>query len=55
MRAFVIDHYDHPSKQKLSVTAPEPDLKKLKKDEVLIEVYSAALNFFDVCSLERMF
>jgi NADPH2:quinone reductase len=50
MKAFVIDHYDHPSKQALSKNAPEPNASNLKKDEVLVDVYSAALNFFDVCT-----
>jgi NADPH2:quinone reductase len=49
MRAFVIDHYAHPSAQKLTENAPGPDSAKLGKDEVLVDVYSAALNFFDVC------
>ena len=45
MRAFVIKEYEHPSKISLSKDAPEP---KLTEDEVLVEVFSAGLNYFDV-------
>ena len=45
MRAFVIKEYAHPSKISLSNDAPEP---QLAKDEVLVEVFSAGLNYFDV-------
>jgi hypothetical protein len=48
MRAFVIDHYAHPSKLQLRADAPEPAAASLKSDEVLVDVHSAALNFFDV-------
>lgn len=45
MRAFVVKENCHPSKIDLSSDVPEP---KLAADEVLIDVYSAGLNFFDV-------
>lgn len=45
MRGYVIDHYDHPSKLQLRQDAPEP---KPQPEDVVVEVYSAALNFFDV-------
>ena len=45
MRGYVIDHYDHPSKLQLRQDAPEP---KPQPGDVVVEVYSAALNFFDV-------
>ena len=46
MRAFVIDHYAHPSKRTMSTDAPEP--KPASASDVLVDVYSAGLNFFDV-------
>ncbi|CAE6430394.1 unnamed protein product [Rhizoctonia solani] len=45
MKAIVIDHYAHPSKQLVTDQAPEP---KPAADEVLVEVHTAALNFFDI-------
>ncbi|KAH7339535.1 NAD(P)-binding protein [Rhizoctonia solani] len=45
MKAIVIDHYAHPSKQLVTNQAPEP---KPAADEVLVEVHTAALNFFDI-------
>ncbi|KDN46199.1 hypothetical protein RSAG8_04426, partial [Rhizoctonia solani AG-8 WAC10335] len=45
MKAIVIDHYAHPSKQPVSNQASEP---KPAADEVLVEVHTAALNFFDI-------
>lgn len=45
MRAFVINKYAHPSKISLSTDVPEP---KPGVDEVLVDVYSAGLNFYDV-------
>lgn len=45
MRAFVINKYAHPSKIPLSIDVPEP---KPGVDEVLVDVYSAGLNFYDV-------
>lgn len=45
MRAFVINKYAHPSKIPLSTDVPEP---KPGVDEVLVDVYSAGLNFYDV-------
>lgn len=46
MRAFVIHEHNHPSKISVSSNVPEP---KAAEDEVLIDIYSAGLNFFDVC------
>ena len=52
MRAFMIEKYAHPSKIPLTLDAPEPTAAP---DQVLVDVYSAGLNFFDVrtppCSL----
>ncbi|CAE6448982.1 unnamed protein product [Rhizoctonia solani] len=45
MKAIVIDHYAHPSQQLVTDQAPEP---KPAADEVLVEVHTAALNFFDI-------
>jgi NADPH:quinone reductase len=45
MRAYVVKSHVHPSKLPLTNNAPEP---KPGKEEVLVEIYSAALNFFDV-------
>lgn len=45
MRAFVISKYAHPKDLQLTLDAPEP-IPGL--DEVLVDVYSAGLNFFDV-------
>jgi hypothetical protein len=48
MKAFVISEYAHHSKIPLTLDAPDPVLKK-DSDSLLIDVYSAGLNFFDVC------
>ncbi|EPT04976.1 NAD-binding protein [Fomitopsis schrenkii] len=45
MRAFVIKEYAHPLKISLSDDAPEP---KPAEDEVLVEVFTAGLNYFDI-------
>ncbi|KAF7792365.1 hypothetical protein EIP86_003402 [Pleurotus ostreatoroseus] len=45
MRAFVIKKYAHPSKIPLEYSAPDP---QPGPDQVLIDVYSAGLNFYDV-------
>ncbi|KAH7909327.1 hypothetical protein BJ138DRAFT_1155526 [Hygrophoropsis aurantiaca] len=45
MRAYVINEWTHPSKLTLRSDAPEP---KPGPDEVVVEIYSAALNFFDL-------
>ena len=45
MRGVLVSELAHPSKIPLSVDIPEPILKE---NEVLIDVYSAGLNFFDV-------
>ena len=47
MKAFVIKEYAHPSKLQLTWDAPEPVLTP-GSDELLINVHSAGLNFFDV-------
>jgi NADPH:quinone reductase len=52
MRAFVINEYAHPSKIALTKNAPEPTLDK---DQVLVDVYSAGLNFFDVTIISSVF
>jgi NADPH:quinone reductase-like Zn-dependent oxidoreductase len=48
MRAFVIKELSHPSKILLTTDAPEPIPTT---DQVIVEVYSAGLNFYDVGSL----
>jgi len=45
MRGFAVTEYLHPSKISLSSDVPEP---KPAEDEILVDVYSAGLNFFDV-------
>lgn len=48
MRAFVVKQLAHPSKTPLTLDAPEP---VPGPDEVIVDVYSAGLNFFDVCAV----
>ncbi|KAG8747168.1 Cytosolic Fe-S cluster assembly factor nar1 [Ceratobasidium sp. 414] len=45
MKAIVINGYAHPAKQPVTHNAPEP---APAADEVVVEVYAAALNFFDI-------
>lgn len=45
MRGFMISEYAHPKDISLTLNAPEP---RPEPGEVLIDVYSAGLNFFDV-------
>lgn len=45
MRGFVVKELAHPSKISLSYDVPEPTPGP---EEVIVDVYSAALNFFDV-------
>jgi NADPH2:quinone reductase len=45
MRAYVVNSHAHPSKLPMAKDAPEPSAGE---GEVLVEIYSAALNFFDV-------
>ncbi|KZS98330.1 alcohol dehydrogenase [Sistotremastrum niveocremeum HHB9708] len=45
MKAFVLNSYAHPSKLALAQDAPEPTPGP---NEVIVEIYSAALNFFDI-------
>lgn len=45
MRAFVVSEYAHPAKIPVSQDAPVP---KAGPGQVLVDVYSAALNYFDV-------
>ncbi|KAF8268477.1 NAD-P-binding protein [Lactarius quietus] len=47
MKAFVISEYAHPSKIPLTPDAPVP-VPTPGSDELLINVYSAGLNFFDI-------
>ena len=49
MKALVVTEYAHPSKLQLTRDAPEP-VPKPGSDELLIDVHSAGLNFFDVRS-----
>ncbi|TFK81158.1 alcohol dehydrogenase [Polyporus arcularius HHB13444] len=45
MRAFVVTDYAHPSKIPITQNAPEP---KAGPGQVLVDVYSAGLNYFDI-------
>ncbi len=45
MRAFVVTDYAHPSKIPVTQNAPDP---KAGPGQVLVDVYSAGLNYFDV-------
>ncbi|KAH9894889.1 alcohol dehydrogenase [Cubamyces lactineus] len=45
MRAFVINDYAHPSKIPVSQSVPEP---KARQGQVLVDVFSAGLNYFDI-------
>ncbi|KAG1732221.1 uncharacterized protein EDB91DRAFT_1152222 [Suillus paluster] len=45
MRAYVVNEWVHPSELKLFDDAPEPEATG---DEILVDVYSSALNFFDI-------
>lgn len=45
MRAYVVNRYAHPSELALVSGAPVPTPKP---DEIIVDVYSAALNFFDI-------
>lgn len=49
MRAFAIKEYAHPTRISLSTDVPEPNPRP---DEVLVDVYSASLNYFDVSTLK---
>ena len=50
MKAFLVSEYAHPSKIQLTYDVPEPVLTP-SSDDLLIDVHSAALNFFDVSFL----
>lgn len=45
MRAYVVNEYVHPSELILD---PETPVPTPRSDEVIVDVYSAALNFFDI-------
>ncbi len=45
MRAFIINEYAHPSKIPVQQDVAEP---VPSKNQVIVEVYSAGMNFFDV-------
>lgn len=45
MRAFVVEQHAHPSKISLTPNAPDPTAAE---DEVLVDVYCAGLNYFDI-------
>ncbi|KAF8234013.1 alcohol dehydrogenase [Tricholoma matsutake] len=45
MRGFVVSEYLHPSKISVSYGVPEP---KAAEGQILVDVYSAGLNFFDI-------
>jgi len=45
MRAFAVHKHAHPSELTLTNDWPEP---KLRKDQVMVDVYAAGLNYFDI-------
>ncbi|KAJ6625624.1 hypothetical protein B0H10DRAFT_1782956 [Mycena sp. CBHHK59/15] len=45
MKAFVVHEHAHPSKISLTAEWPVP---QLSKDQVMVDVYSSGLNFFDI-------
>jgi NADPH2:quinone reductase len=45
MRAFVVKELSHPSKISVALGIPKPILGP---QQILVDVYSAGLNFFDV-------
>lgn len=49
MRAFVVEELAHPSKITLTANYPEP--AKVGDDEVLVDIYSSGVNFFDVSTI----
>jgi NADPH2:quinone reductase len=51
MKGFVVKDLAHPSKIPLATDVPEP---KAGKDQVIVDVYSAGLNFFDVRARFRL-
>lgn len=51
MRAYVVNEWKHPSQLALVHNAPEP---AIGPEDVLVDVYSATLNFFDVRVLHDM-
>ena len=52
MRAFVVTDYAHPSKIPVTQNAPEP---KAGPGQVLVDIYSAGLNYFDVRMRRHVF
>ncbi|KAI0050495.1 NAD-P-binding protein [Auriscalpium vulgare] len=50
MKAFVVREYSHHSK--IPVTADHPEPKPAGSDDVLVDVHSAGLNFFDILSTQ---
>jgi NADPH2:quinone reductase len=53
MRAYVVNKWVHPSQLKLVDDAPEPEATE---GEIIVDVYSSALNFFDVrCIVSKAF
>ncbi|KAG2150582.1 hypothetical protein DEU56DRAFT_869378 [Suillus clintonianus] len=49
MRAYVVNKWVHPSELKLVDDAPEPEATG---DEILVDVFSSALNFFDILQVQ---
>ncbi|KAJ7462341.1 alcohol dehydrogenase [Mycena galericulata] len=45
MKAFVVHQLEHPSKITVTTDWPEP---KLGKNQIMVDVYSAGLNFYDI-------
>ncbi|KAJ7084417.1 hypothetical protein B0H15DRAFT_784065 [Mycena belliarum] len=52
MRAFVIHELAHPSKIKLTTDWPIPDLKE---NHIMVDVYSAGVNFFDILQAQGLY
>ncbi|KAL7411138.1 hypothetical protein BDY24DRAFT_365123 [Mrakia frigida] len=52
MKAFVVSEHRHPSKIQTSYDAPPP---KVGKNEILVDVFSVGLNFFDVLQAQNKY
>ncbi|EGN99712.1 hypothetical protein SERLA73DRAFT_179859 [Serpula lacrymans var. lacrymans S7.3] len=49
MRAYVVKEWIHPSKLSLTLDAPDP---QPGPEDVLVDIFSAALNFFDILQVQ---
>lgn len=51
MHAFAVTKYAHPSEISLTSDFPEPEAGPI---DVIVDVYSAGLNYFDVRSTNKL-